>query len=109
MQQLTITIPKYYNDGTAIPENRLQAIESDLLDLYGGFSRIDVYGAWTDIENGGHVYHDYSYQYEILLSDNARRYGDLKHFAKHLCTILDQKCILTTLQNINADFVENDL
>ena len=103
MQQLTITIPKRYNDGTAISPGKRTRIESDLLNFFSGFTRIDVYGAWGD--DYGEIFTDDSYRYEIL-TEKSTAYWELQLYAKDLCQDLDQKCILTTHQNIDADFVE---
>ena len=106
MQKITITIPQQYNDGKLISIKIMEQIESDLLNLFGGYSRYGIAGAWSEHDNKGNVcrtYRDFSYRYEILTD---MHYDILRDYARTLCTILDQKCILTTCENINVDFIK---
>lgn len=102
MQRITITVPQCYNDGTLVPIDDMEQIDRDILNLFGGYSRHGIAGAWTD--DSGKVYRDFSYRYEILTNDSLA-YWQLKSYTHDLCTILDQKCILTTCESVQADFV----
>lgn len=101
MQRLTITIPKFHNDGRIITLERFECIGDTLVNLFGGYSRVSVHGQWSD---GSVVYTDDSYRYEIL-TKYANDYRKLFAYANQLCRILNQECILTTCETVQADFV----
>ena len=106
MQRLTITVPLSYNDGTPVESWTTKQIEANILDLFDGFSRVHVYGTWNEHDNKGNVcrtYRDMSYRYEILTD---KHYDILRDYARELCKILLQECILITCEIVDSvDFV----
>lgn len=102
MQRITIIVPQTYNDKTPIPAHLLTGVEKVLLHLVGGWTRIKVYGKWTD--EYGELYYDESFQYEILTEYDSD-YDKLKTYAIQVCRDFDQKCILTTCETVQADFL----
>lgn len=100
MQRLTITIPRCYNDGRMVPVEVLDQIDTRITDLFGGYSRVYTFGQWSD---GDTIYADESFRYEILTGLGG--YEKLVDYARRLCSILDQKCILTTCEDVRVDFV----
>ena len=56
MTRYTLHVPLQLNDGAPVDADTLATIESDLLDLAGGFTATEGIGAWRG--NGGHVYRE---------------------------------------------------
>lgn len=103
MQRITITIPRQYNDRTNVSESKFQRIERDIISLFGGYSRVDVAGAWTD-ESGKTIYEN-NFRYEILTT-YLHAYRQLKTYAYRVGRDLDQFSVLTTYEIVQVDFVE---
>ena len=102
MQRLTITVPRFYNDSKPVSDTIIVATERDLVNIFDGFSRIDVIGEWYDDSKR---YRDVSYRYEIL-TDVPGSYATLGNYARDLCKILSQKCVLITRETVESvDFI----
>lgn len=100
MQRLTITIPKLDNDGKSISIEIMYRIDLNLMNLFGGYSRIDIYGQWTD--SRGNIYTEESYRYEILTDSH---YDVLCDYAEHVKDLLDQESVLCTCETVEVDFI----
>lgn len=70
-RELSIKVPKTFNDGAPIPQEIHRKIEAFLLTWYGGFTRLDVVGGW--VNSAGKLFADQLYQYDIA---SGRWHGD---------------------------------
>ena len=108
MQKMTITIPTTDNHGREHPTHQWEGLEQELQTAYGGFTRVQVSGQWSDTDYKGHIrlYRDKSVRYEIL---TERSYAKLQTIAKYHGRRFGQLCVLTTCEKTHADFVRTGL
>ena len=88
MQLYEIIIPVTDNAGNRWPKAFTDSWEDCLLTLFGGFTRVDVQGAW--IGEGGKRFDDRSYAYRVasdqddvglqLVTSASRRFTDQEAF-----------------------------
>ena len=62
MKVCTIVVPLRDNGGNFLSQEQFN-LESNLLDIFGGFTTSTCRGTWKD--NDGTVYHDDSLRYEV--------------------------------------------
>jgi hypothetical protein len=92
MQISTITLPRTSNLGDQLSVAHA-FIRSDLLKHFGGYSEVDVRGAWRDPESGI-VYIDKSVRYEIAGAWSQTNRSRLMSLVHQLLAITDQECIM---------------
>ena len=74
--------------------------EDYLLSVYGGYSVLDVAGAWRD--EHGRVWREPSKLYECLTTDEV---VSPRHVAEALGSFCNQKSVLYTSETVQGDFV----
>lgn len=79
MKEYDLYLPLTYNDGHAIPEEKLNAFKKMMLDEFGGFTHFPQRneGAW---QLGGVVFHDQMIILRVLSNDPAHT----RHFFSEL-------------------------
>ena len=73
-------------------------VEDHLVDVFGGFTRIDTFGGW---QSGGRIYRERGFTYECLTGQGHGRVGasKLQHVANRLRLAFDQHTVLYTRQS----------
>lgn len=99
MTKRTIILPRTDNDGRPLTAE-LAAVESELLTIAGGFTKLPATGEWSD---GGHVYHDRNFAYWATVDDAQ----DVRIMAAMpaWCQALRQVSLYTDASPVSVSFV----
>lgn len=85
-----IILPTHDNDGVPLDFVR-GALETVLLDNFGGFSSYEGTGAWRD--DNGKVYKEPHWAFEVAFARDAKKVADLVNIARWLANAARQDCI----------------
>ena len=91
MYRSTITIPRHYNDGREVPADVTSGIESEILDVFGGFTVTESRGAWRD---GDTVYVEPVGVYTC--DSDADESGAVERIAETVAELLSQEAVYVT-------------
>lgn len=101
MTRYTLHVPLILNDGAPTPEDTLADVESDLLDLAGGFTATDGVGGWR---GDGTVYREPVRLYHIDTSDpDAPEL--LANLGRAVARWIGQEAVYLTAQPIGTELL----
>lgn len=100
MFERVVIVPDVDNAGVSLEAQRA-AIESQLLDIAGGFTSDRVSGAWRG--DDGTIYRDSSTRYTLAVSEaqDAAIVAALPQW----CEALRQECLFTSVRPVAVAFV----
>ncbi len=67
MISVNIILPKRFNDGNIIPDEKFERFEKQILQKFTGFSKSEIRGVW--VHSSGRVYRDNGWKYEIAFRE----------------------------------------
>jgi hypothetical protein len=99
--ELSITVPKFFNDGRPVPESYFKEFENFLEDEFKGWSKSIVSGGWVSDE--GERIRDESVKYSIYAEDFDPRLLDA--IADVVGTFWEQRSVMYDIKPSEGHFV----
>lgn len=103
MTRYTLHVPEQFNDGREIPGFMLDEIELDLVDMFGGYTRMSATGGWR-ADNGSTPIEPM--QVYVVDSADPATLERLQRYAAHLTKQFEQDAIYLTRQEIETWLIE---
>ncbi len=100
-RRYTLHVPLQRNDGSPVESDILDLIESDLLDIGGGFTAVDAVGAWR---GDGTTYREPVRLFHVD-TDDPEASGLLHAVARTVARWLDQEAVYLTAAELTTSLV----
>jgi hypothetical protein len=100
-RRFTLHVPLQRNDGSTVEDDILALIESDLLDIGGGFTAVDAVGAWR---GDGTTYREPVRLFHVD-TDDPEASGLLHALARAVARWLDQEAVYLTAADLTPSLV----
>jgi hypothetical protein len=104
-RRFTLHVPLQRNDSSPVEDDILALIESDLLDIGGGFTATDGVGAWR---GDGTTYREPVRLYAVD-TDDPEAPGLLHALARTVARWLDQEAVYLTAADLTPSLVTSEV
>lgn len=102
--EYSILVPDAMNNGAALDKGQRESLESMLLDLFGGFTRVsDLFGAWKDAS--GKVWADAITEYRLGVPDTEGSLSAIRMAATTIGHDLSQQAVYITCPGGKAEIL----
>lgn len=101
MNKVIIMIPKAYNNGNQIEQEKINTIQEKIINITGGLSVSECQGYWQD---GNKLYKDNNYKMETLFQDISL-IAELKQLASSIKQSLQQESIFFEVSKSDVSFI----